>query len=265
MEEDFNGVSIEVGELEIQPSNVLLGVGVPCSFTHIHLITSMTFAVAMCDAQTKGIRQHLIQEGNGPLDDLRNNIVKSAKNIGCSHLIMCDMDMVYPPDTFHRLLSKCNEDTPIVGGLCFKRYPPFSPVMMRGIPSRYRIVEEWKDGEFLEVDATGTGCIMLHMSVFDKMEFPWFKFGTTEEYGIKVPGLSAGTNVGEDIGFCFKARKLGIPVYIDTALEIGHNTTLTVDRNTWELWKKLKGNTDEAMEKKKQELSEIYEPYFFEQ
>ena len=99
--------------------------------------------------------------------------------------------MVYPADTIMRLLS---HDKDIIGALTFKRWPPFNPIVYEGEPYKMSLMDPIPDG-LVEVTATGTGCLMIKMGVFDHIDYPWFEFTQAD-----------GKPVGEDINFCKKLR-----------------------------------------------------------
>jgi hypothetical protein len=170
----------------------------------------------------------LIHADNGPIDTLRNDIVRKALSMGVTKLIMLDTDMVYHPKTITSLLER---NLPIVGGLSFRRYPPFDSIMLRHTDLGYESINEWEEGELVEVDATGAGCIMYDMDIFKKMPDPWFKFRTNE---------STGLPVGEDIGFCEDLKEAGYRIFVDTAVPSDHLTTLAVNRATNKLYEKMK-------------------------
>ena len=148
--------------------------------------------------------------------------------MGCSHLLMLDTDQVYPSDTISKLSS---HDADIVGAAVHRRYPPFDTILLRGEPGKYIHVsdEDCYSGSPIEVDATGTGCLLIDTAVFIEMERPWFEFGQTE----------TGKTIGEDLLFCHKSRKLGKRIIVDTSIEVDHLTTFRVDGATRTLWKKL--------------------------
>ena len=132
-------------------SNFKLGIAIPLTFPFVPAGFFYSFAVM---DRPNYIFMH---QDNGPIDALRNNLVEQALTEGCSHLIMLDTDMEYHRETIPRLLS---HRLPIVGALCYRRYPPFDPLMLRGSPVEgYESVDKWEDGELVEVDATGTGCL----------------------------------------------------------------------------------------------------------
>lgn len=164
----------------------------------------------------------------------RNNLVEQALYEGCTHLIFMDTDQVYrDPQTIMKMLGHTSTYR-VVGAPVHRRYPPFDCIMMRGEIGKYRYVpdDEIYSGKTIDVDATGTGCILIECSLFDELETPWFVIGIDPE---------TGRVIGEDIGFCHRVRQQGIPIVIDTSIEIGHITAFEVNRGTYELFRKING------------------------
>jgi len=160
---------------------------------------------------------------------MRNDLVVQARGAGASHLIQMDVDMSYHPQTITRLLS---HRLPVVGALAFRRWPPFDPLMMRGRINRYKNVEHWEKDELVEVDATGAGCLLCSMEVFDAIEPPWFE-------PTPSPSGERG-HVGEDFAFCTKLKEAGYDIFVDTAVPAGHLTFFVVTEETWRLYTGLK-------------------------
>jgi hypothetical protein len=205
-------------------TNIKLGIGFPLNFPMVpaHFVKTLM----MLERPTFDF----LQAYYGPIDEMRNELVKQALSSGCSHLIMMDTDMTYHPKTITRLLSHKMD---VVGALCYRRYPPFDPLMMRGSINHYQTITKWKLGDLVEVDATGTGCLLFDMDVFKRMRPPWFKFREN-------PDESIGGVVGEDIGFCSDLRNAGYRIFVDTSVPAGHLTTLEVNNATWRLYSKMK-------------------------
>ncbi len=158
----------------------------------------------------------------------RECLLNQAYELGVTHLIMMDTDQVYPEDTIPKLLS---HGKPVVAGAVHRRYPPFDLIMLRGEIGKYKHVEddEMYSGELVEVDATGTGCILYDLEALKDIERPWFE----------LINYNKPNAVGEDINLCSKIRKAGIPIYVDTSIQIDHLTTYRVNRSTYELFKKI--------------------------
>lgn len=166
---------------------------------------------------------------NGPVDGMRNRIVEDAKMMGTSHLLMPDMDQTYPANTITKLLE---HNLPVVGAKVHRRYPPFDPIMFKGKINAYERIDKWEDGELVEVDATGSGCLLYDMRIFYDLPSPWFKFQPNPDP--EKPG-----GIGEDVGFCSKLKEAGYKIYIDTSIKCGHLSTMEITEETWWLFKSL--------------------------
>ncbi len=209
--------------MSVKISNFHLAIGIPCDFPMVPI----AFFQSMMVMERPSFE--LLMNDNGHIDDLRNNLVMMAQKAGCTHLIMMDTDMVYHPQTIPRLLS---HRLPIVGALTFRRYPPFDPLLMSRPEGekKYQIKEGWQEGDLVEVDATGAGCLMFDMEVFSAMPYPWFKMRKNPD----------GSPIGEDIGFCQDLKAAGYKIFVDTSVPSSHLTTLAVDMGTHNLYKAKK-------------------------
>jgi len=140
---------------------------------------------------------------------IREYLIRDTLETSATHILFLDSDMVFPKDTFHRLLS---HDKDMVGGNYVQRTVPAIPntVTTEGKPMYTR--EESTGLE--EFFSSGLGCVLIKREVFEKTERPWF-----DTYW-KPDGII----VGEDIFFFLKARKAGFIPYIDHDLskEIKH-------------------------------------------
>lgn len=161
----------------------------------------------------------------------RESLVTQALNEGCAWLLMLDTDQIYPPETLTKLMS---HDVDVCGVRVHRRYPPWEPILKRGDIGKYLPVseEEMFGGQLIEIDATGTGCLLFKMSVFERVPMPWFEFG-----------MHNGNTVGEDINFCSKARQAGVRIFADTSIEVAHLTTMAVGRGMYQFYKKMMGGT----------------------
>ena len=210
--------------MSIKISNFKLGIGIPASLTHVPIAFFDSFI------QMEKPTFEYIGMKNGPIDDLRNRIVEQALSTGCSHLLMLDTDQIYPVDTVTKLLA---HKLPVVHGKVVRRYPPFDEILYEGTVGKYTTKTGYKDGELLEVDACGTGCVLYDMRIFYKIKPLWYTF----EPHI-VDGKQKGM-IGEDIGMCIKLKKAGYKIYVDTSVKIGHLTLFNVDEAFSTLYQSL--------------------------
>jgi len=158
----------------------------------------------------------------------RNSLVQQAQMEGAKYLLMLDTDQVYPHDTLTKLLAHKVE---VCGVRVHRRWMPFDPIFMRGDIGKYESVpdEEMYSGDLIEIDATGAGCLLFDMEVFEKVKYPWFKLDTVDN-----------KPVGEDIYFCSKARKADARIFVDTSIEVGHLTTMEVNRYLHQICKVIR-------------------------
>jgi len=254
-------------------SNHHLAIGVPNSFPWVPASFFESFVMM------EKTKFSFIPAWNGPIDTLRNDIVKKALEIGASHLIMMDVDQVYHPKTLKTLLSR---KIPIVGAAVCRRYPPFDPIIMFRNDEGYEYGNEWNPDGTIECDATGTGCILFEMSIFREMDslaqkeindFEAMKptegelsllSESTRNYIKKLqsryvperqPGQwfkfrvdeSNGLPVGEDIGFCQDLKEAGYRIFVDCTVPAGHLATMVINRNTHLLYRAMK--TSQATKK----------------
>lgn len=168
---------------------------------------------------------------NMSIADARNSLVEQAQMEGARYLLMLDTDQTYPPDTLTKLLS---HHVDICGVRVHRRWMPFDPIFLRGELGKYQNVsdEEAYSGDLIEIDATGTGCLLFDMQIGDKIPGKWFEFSTVE-----------GKPVGEDINFCSKARQAGVKIFVDTSIEVGHLITMEVNRSLHKLCKTMAPKT----------------------
>ena len=201
----------------INEQDVKMGIGIPLSW---HYVPSDFFDSCL---MMHKMNAEVIRASFGPIHEMRNTIALRALEMDCTHLIFLDCDMVYPRDTIPKLFS---HDKDIVGALTFKRCPDFNPLAFSGEHYKMTQIDPIPE-ELFEVTATGTGCLMIKTDVFEDLDYPWFEFDNHD-----------GHLVGEDINFCYKARKNGFKVYVDPTVHTEH---LSQTRVNWNLYKFQEG------------------------
>jgi len=73
----------------------------------------------------------------------------------------------------------------------------------------------------IEVGFVGFGFVLMKYGVFEKMEFPYF---VSEKY--EIPNLIGYT--GEDTGWCTRAKKAGIKLYMDPLCRVLHEKVVAI-------------------------------------
>jgi GT2 family glycosyltransferase len=142
--------------------------------------------------------------------------------------------MTFQPDLIEALLEHADPvKAPIVGGLCFsmdndgKLFPTLYDVIGTEECPEFVRYHEWQPESMMQVFATGAACLLIHRNALRAIRdyrnperpgqvgfsqaFPWFQ--ETDFYGRAM---------GEDITFCLRAGRAGLPVHVNTAVKLGH-------------------------------------------
>lgn len=167
----------------------------------------------------------------------REKLITVALDNGMDYIIMFDDDMVLPIDMTQKLLKDMKEhsEIDILGALAFMRNPPHYPVMYNTTDgydpkahTEYYIrefVKHYPKDQLVECDAVGFGAVCIRLDFVRKhMKEPYFMHTTSQ---------------GEDILFCWKAKKVGARVFMDTRIKLGHlKNPEVVDEEYFEKWVK---------------------------
>jgi hypothetical protein len=159
-------------------------------------------------------------------------------------LLMLDTDMTFDADLVERLLEHADPDkAPIVGGLCFSMDEDRSlfPTLydLAGTVERPEFVRyhEFPPESMFQVAATGAACLLIHRSALERIrdyvdpDHPERR-GFSEAFQWFQESEFFDRRMGEDITFCLRAGRCGIPVHVNTAVKLGHikQFALTFDR-----------------------------------
>lgn len=143
------------------------------------------------------------------VDNARDKIVEDARAQNATHLMFIDSDMEFPPDGIQRLIER---DLDIVGGLYPRRQYPYRPTINRINGKKLIVPSSYPKDRLFEVDAVGTGFLLIKMKVFDKLgDPPYFKIQKFYDVPIR-----------DDVFFCVSARKKGFNVWVDPTIKLGH-------------------------------------------
>ena len=158
-----------------------------------------------------------------PITFNRNNIVKAFLKSPCDYLMMIDDDII-PPTT---ILNLVDFQQDCIGALCFAyTQGMIVPIAWkRKADGKYWIANLGGREGLAEVDAVGTGCIILSRKLLSEKWFlengGWFK-NEYDKTGYKVEG--------NDIAFCRKAQDLGYKIYTHTDYPCSHMVSMDLKR-----------------------------------
>lgn len=213
----------EMNQQHVQQPQHIGVIGIPHTGT-FPWQTCMSLMSLKLPANTM-IKYHLI--GSCLVYDAREKIINFAENVNADWILYIDSDMVLPSDCLLKFVNAKleNKEIEIMGGMCFKRTPPFQPCFY----TKARINPETKkpllespidfpETGLIEVEGIGMACTFIRKSAWKKVkekhESPFFPY----------PG------VGEDLSFCIRARMAGIKMYTDLSINVGHMAQMEIKK-----------------------------------
>ena len=196
---------------------------VAIAFVHPHEVAALfTTSLWRTVADMPGVE--IIDMGSGPMiAPARNEIALTfMSQTNADVLLTVDADMAFSPERVKRLIECIDEDSPIMGGLCFVvgRTGLLEPTIKVTDPVNggLEVVWDYPKNGIVSCDATGTAFLGAHRSVFEKL---LGTYGDTP-YPFYADTAHGGIPWSEDVTFCIRARQHGFPVKVHTGISIGH-------------------------------------------
>lgn len=153
--------------------------------------------------------------------DSRNSFTASAIAQGYDRILFIDSDMVFDADILKRLSADMDTGLDYVSGLCFSRQAPIKPMIYTrcGVRtaedgSETQDTEHYWDypqDSLFRIQGSGTGCVMISVPVLKAV---WDT--------LKTPPFMPTPTLGEDLALCCRLNQMGIPMYCDSRVKLGH-------------------------------------------
>lgn len=164
------------------------------------------------------------------ISENRNELVYKAREAKADWLLSIDTDNGFPQILLRVLMRTADPITrPVIFGLysnigrvnADNSWEMLDAVYAETEDGTYRNIIPGEATEPFAVDAAGTGVLLVHMSVFEKYEYPWF---FTPYFSNPTTGEKQFMN--EDIAWCRTVRELGVPLYCDPMVDLIHWKTI---------------------------------------
>lgn len=165
--------------------------------------------------------QYLNGKAGGGLMMYRCALVSSGRNAiaeKCSadYLMFVDSDIVFAPAAIWKLIER---DKDIIGGIYYGKATPNQPIVYRlNGRDKYEHINEFGKEPF-ECDGLGTGFMLIKKRVLEA-----FTPEVVKRLGkpFNMYQKADGTEQGEDLAFCRRAKSLGFKVWADPSISLGH-------------------------------------------
>jgi hypothetical protein len=181
---------------------------------------------------------HMVQVGNvGLTTRSRNVVVKTfLETTDADWLLMIDSDERLKLETWHKLIDAAHDkDRPIVSGLVFAAFFDDEDGL-RPVPTIYKMdmekglqpIDAYPIDELIEVDAVGTGCILIHRKVLLDMQSQATP-NQGKDWAWFVEGAIDGTYFGEDLLFSKRLKSMGYKIFAHTGAILPHHKQFWLD------------------------------------
>lgn len=181
----------------------------------VHADFAMSFAaLAAAPGALLAIINQKMEPSSGTPAICFNNAMELGKAMQLDWLFFLGSDIVVPRDALRRLLRH-NAD--IVGATYLRAMEPHGLIVK---PLGDRPVDQ--DSGMVEVEALPAGCLLVRVSVLDKIRRPYFRPLIVDE--VFEPEHVPPTIAPEYAGFCAASRAAGLQVWCDLDLskEVTH-------------------------------------------
>lgn len=163
-------------------------------------------------------RLYLTYPAGKPISHNRNTIVQDfLKRPEYDYLLMLDGDIIPPLN----VLDLVDYQKDVMGAVCFAYMDnSIVPLVLESNPDKnakpYIVKQINGDEGLIEVDAIGSGLIIMSRKVLEQVKAPFSN--NYDENGIKTLGL--------DLSFCKKAKELGFKVWCHLDFVCSHWTVI---------------------------------------
>lgn len=164
--------------------------------------------------------------------DARNTLAKQAVTEGFDRVLWLDSDMDFNPDLLKLLSEDMDEGRELVSGLYFKRKAPVKPVIYKEVgyyhdPQNDSVTpiaipyEEYPKDSIFPIAGCGFGGVLVSVDLINRVG---------EKFGLPFSPI---LGFGEDLSFCKRVSQLGVEMFCDSRVKLGHVGLGTITEDTY--------------------------------
>ena len=189
------------------------------------------FLTSMMALQGEGHTQYAVEIGS-LVYMARNRLAAKAVDGGFDYILWLDSDMIFPSNVIKALMHDARQGLEYVSGLYFRRRLPTEPVICKDV-----VWERGEDGvikhgaepymdyprdSIFEIAGSGLGFCLMKVDIVKEVAKQFM-----------MPPFDPMPALGEDFSFCWRLKKLGVPMYCDSSVKCGHAGEVIFDENTF--------------------------------
>jgi len=217
------------------------------TWCHTHHVSN-DFMVSLLDimrSRTSRIGSFHCVEGTGLLAKSRNIAVKHfLEYSNCDWLLMLDADERISVEAFDKLVDAADaEKRPVMAGLYFAalwidgNLRP-APLIFKDVEGKGALpYDNYEENSVIPVAAAGTGFLLIHKSVFEKMREAFVNENCGPDWCWFQDGPINGNRwLSEDLSFFSRLYNVGIPVHAHTGAIAEHHKFMWLNENHYKEW-----------------------------
>mgnify|MGYP001617290001 CR=1 FL=1 len=146
-----------------------------------------------------------------PVVYARNLIIKEFLKTKGQYLMMIDADQTVPLSFLEMSDFEFDIISPKIN--IIKQFELIPMILEKKDNGEYGLIQDYSKGGIVEVDAVGSGCMMIKRAILETMPPPWFEYRFDE---------TGDMPIGNDFLFCQKAKELGYKIWVHTGIVSSH-------------------------------------------
>lgn len=207
------------------PPSVLIAV--PC-MSHVPVEFMSSFAAL--DVTPNGA---ITMESGSLVYKARNNLAEKAIRGEFDYMMWIDSDMVFGPDLVSRMLEEAEEkQLDYLTALAFTRGFPVKPILYEtvdwepkeggGVITGAHTYYDYPRDQLFKIEASGLGACLMKTSLLVDVakEFRCAPFNPLQ-------------GLGEDMSLCWRLKKMGVDMWCDSRIKVGHIGWLVFDEKLY--------------------------------
>lgn len=222
-----------------------------------YVVTDFMTSILDLARSQKQLGQFISLQGSGVISRLRNQVVATfLDKTQDEWLLQIDTDQRFTIPDFKKLIAAADKDHLIVSGVVHGAWErnevylePVPCIYKQGQDSGLYAVHEYPDDTLIEIDACGTGAILVHRSVMERFREEADQTHQGKMWGFYQDMPLHHEWIGEDLLWCIRARSFGYKIYAHTGVQMEHQRKYWIGQRQHEdfaRYRKVRHQSEEA-------------------
>lgn len=202
-----------------------------------YIVTDFLTSLLDVARSQKQLGQFISLQGSGVISRLRNQVISTfLEKTSDQWLLQIDTDQRFNVNDFRKLADAADEkERPIISGVVHGGWE-VGEAYLEPVPCIFRVgkmnglyaVHDYPADTIIEVDAAGTGAILVHRSVFERFRKEADQTHQGDKWGYYQDMPLHHEWIGEDLLWCVRARSFGYKIHVHTGVQMEHQRKMWV-------------------------------------